>query len=131
MLRIPHYLDSWLIGGSKVVSFTLLPLLTPGNIFRYSISLGNRLHPRAVVWLEGLATLKKMLTTSLGLKPQFMTSAVMYTTAFYFIQMSEFFSLMSSLQHINHSSRMLMLLVFYVSFVLMFRIITCASDLLP
>jgi hypothetical protein len=62
MLRIPHYLDSRLTDGGKVVSLTQRPRYTPqkhyfsasGNHFRCRLS-----EPQDLVRPEGLSKLKE------------------------------------------------------------------------
>jgi hypothetical protein len=59
MLRIPHYLDNWLT-DDEVVTLTRRRRKTPRKIpdchFYYRLN-----NPRAIVQLEGLGKLKKII----------------------------------------------------------------------
>jgi hypothetical protein len=64
MLRFPHFLDSRLTDGGKVVSLTQRPRSTPQK--RYFSASGTRLcwkprQPKGLVWLKVLGKLKKSI----------------------------------------------------------------------
>jgi hypothetical protein len=60
MLRLPHFLDTWLTDGGKVVSLTRRPPITPPGRFLVLISVRGWVNPKAIVRLEGLSKLKKI-----------------------------------------------------------------------
>jgi hypothetical protein len=57
MSRLPHLLDNQLTEGSKVVSLTCRPPITPQEDSWYSFLLGW-VNPRPIMQLEGLGNLK-------------------------------------------------------------------------
>jgi hypothetical protein len=68
-LRLPHFLDNRLTGGSEVVSLMCPPAsLYPQGRFLVIVSVRDWVDPRAIVQLEGLGKLKNPVTSS-GFKP--------------------------------------------------------------
>jgi hypothetical protein len=68
MLRLPHFLDCCLTGGSEAVSHIRWPPFVPGR-FLVFISVRGRVDPRAIVPLEVLGQLKNPWTSP-GIEPR-------------------------------------------------------------
>jgi hypothetical protein len=58
-LRIPHFLANQLTDGGEVVSLMHKPHFTFPERFLINMTVTSSENPSAIVWLEGLGTLKK------------------------------------------------------------------------